>query len=50
MTASSLPFFVLVEPNQTILSIDRSEPRFESYIGCKIRKALKSDKNFDNFC
>ena len=37
MTAPSLPFFVLVEPSQTILSIDRSEPRFESHTGCKMK-------------
>ena len=27
------PIFVSVEPSRTILSIDRSEPRFESYAG-----------------
>ena len=31
-------FFLSAEPSQTILSIDRSEPRFESHTGGKIRK------------
>ena len=50
MTASWLPIFVSAEPSRTILSIDRSEPRFESHAGGKIIKALKSDGNFDGFC
>ena len=33
----------------TILSIDRSEPRFESHAGGKIRITLKNNKNFDGF-
>ena len=38
------------EPSQTILSIDRSEPRFEIQTGGKIRKTLKNDGHFDAFC
>ena len=49
LTAFSLPLFVSAEPSQTILSIDRSEPRFESYAGGKIMKTLKNDENFDDF-
>ena len=49
MTASWLPIFVLAKPSRTILSIDRSEPRFESHTGSKIRKNLKNDENFDVF-
>ena len=41
MTASWLPIFVLPEPSRTILSIDRSEPRFKSHTGGKIRKTEK---------
>ena len=40
------------ESRQTILSIDRSDPRFESNTGGKIKKSLKSDENstfFVNF-
>ena len=37
------------EPSQTILSIDRSEPRFESHTGAKITKTLKNDENFNGF-
>ena len=47
--ASWLPIFVTAEPSQTI-SIDRSEPRFESHTGSKIRKTLKNDGNFDVSC
>ena len=50
LTASWLPIFVPAEPSQTILSIDRSKPRFESHAGGKITKTLKSDGNFDGFC
>ena len=50
LTAFSLPFFVSVEPSRTILSIDRSEPRFESHTGGKITKTLKIVGNFDGFC
>ena len=35
--------------SRTILSIDRSEPRFESRTGGKIRITLKNNKNFDVF-
>ena len=49
MTASWLLMFVSAEPSRTILLIDRSEPRFESHTGCKI-KTLKNDENFDVFC
>ena len=37
------------KPSQTILLIDRSEPRFESQTGGKIKKTLKNNENFD-FC
>ena len=37
MTAFQLPIFVSAEHNRTILSIYRSEPRFESHTGGKIR-------------
>ena len=33
-----------------LLSIDRSEPRFKSHTGGKIRKTLKSNKNFNVLC
>ena len=38
MTASWMLIFVSAEPSWTILSIDRSEPRFESHTGGKVRK------------
>ena len=41
--------FVLAEPSQSILSIDRSEPRFESHAVGKITKNLKNDGNLDGF-
>ena len=50
MTASWLPIFVSAEPSRTILSIDRSEPRFESHTWGKLRNTLKNDENFDVFC
>ena len=50
MAASWLPIFVSAEPSRTVLSIDRSEPRFESHSGDKIRKTLKNDENFAVFC
>ena len=50
LTASWLPIFVSVESSQTILSIDRFEPRFESHTGGKIRKTLKNHRNFVDFC
>ena len=50
LTASWLLIFVSAEPSQTILSTDRSEPRFECHTGSKIRKTLKNDGNFDVFC
>ena len=50
LTAFWLPLFVSAEPSRTILSIDRSEPRFESHTGGKITKTLKNDENFDGFC
>ena len=49
LTASWLPIFKSVKSSRTILSIDRSEPRFESNTGGKIRKTLESDGNFDVF-
>ena len=42
LTESWLPIFVSAEPSRTILSIDRSEPRFESRTGGKIRKNLET--------
>ena len=50
LTASWLPIFVSAESRQTILLIDRSEPRFESHTGGKIRKTLKNHQNFIDFC
>ena len=38
LTASWLPIFVSFEPSWAILSIDRSELRFESHTGGKIRE------------
>ena len=35
MTASWLPIFASAKPSQTILSIDRSEPRFKVIQGVK---------------
>ena len=49
MTASWLLIFVSAKPSQTILLIDRSESRFESHTGGKIRQTLKNDENFDVF-
>ena len=49
MTAFWLPIFVSAKPSQTILLIDRSEPRFERHTGCKITKTLKNDGNFNGF-
>ena len=45
VTASLLPIFVSAEPSRTILSIDRSELRFESHTGGKISKTFKKDEN-----
>ena len=39
-----------IEPSRTVLSIDRSEPRFESHAGGEITKILKNDGNFDGSC
>ena len=41
LTAFWLPLFVSAESSRTILSIDRSEPRFESYTWGNITKTLK---------
>ena len=49
LTAFWLPIFVSAKPSQTILLIDRSEPRFERHTGCKITKTLKNDGNFNGF-
>ena len=49
MAAFWLPIFLSAEPSRTILSIDRSEPRFERHAEGKITKTLKNDKNFDGF-
>ena len=50
LTAFWLPIFVSAQLRRTILTIDRSEPRFERYTGDRITKALKNDGNFDGFC
>ena len=50
LTAFWPAIFVSAEPSKTILSIDRSEPRFKSQTGDKIRKTLKNNGNFDVFC
>ena len=50
MTAFWLPLFVSAEPSPTILSIDRSKPRFERHAGGKITKTLKKYGNVDGFC
>ena len=50
MTAFWLPLFMLAKPSQTILTIDRSLPRFESHTEGKITKTVKNNKNFDGFC
>ena len=50
MTAFWQPIFVPAEPSQTILSIDISEPRFESHTEGKIKKTLKNNENFAVFC
>ena len=49
-TAFWQPIFVPAEPNQTILSTDISEPRFESHTEGKIKKTLKNNENFAVFC
>ena len=41
--------FVSAESNWSTLLIDRSEPRFDSHAGGKIRITLKN-KNFNVFC
>ena len=48
-TASCLSNFVSTEASWTILSIYRSESRFESDARVKIRKTLENDRNFDDF-
>ena len=48
-TVSCLSIFVSAEASWTILSIYRSEPRFESDARGKIRKTLENDGNFDDF-
>ena len=50
LAVSWLPNFVSAEPSRTILSIDRSEPRFDSHTVGKVRNTLKNDGNFDVFC
>ena len=42
--------FVSAKPSPTILSIDRSGPRFESSTRGKITKTLKNNGKFDGFC
>ena len=51
LTISWLAIFVSPKSSQTISLIGRSEPRFESCTGGKIRITFKkSNKNFDIFC
>ena len=50
LTAFWLLIFVSAKLSRTILSIDRSEPRFERHAGTKITKILKNDGNFNGFC
>ena len=50
LTASWSTIFVSAESSQTILLIDRSEPRFQNCTGGKIRINLKNNKSFDVFC
>ena len=38
LAASWLSIFVSAEPSGTIISIDRSEPRFEGHTGGKTKK------------
>ena len=47
---SWLSIFVSAEPSGTMLLIERSEPRFKVIQGGKIRKTLKNNGNFNNFC
>ena len=49
LTASWLAILVSAESSRTILSIDRSELRFESSTGDKKGITLKSNKNFAAF-
>ena len=49
-STSWLLIFVPAKPIRPILSIDRSEPRFECHVRGKIRKTLKNNGNFDIFC
>ena len=48
-TASGLLSFVSVEPNRTMLSIYRSEPRFKSHTEGTINEKLKNDGKLDVF-
>ena len=50
MTASWLASLVPAESRRILLSIGRSEPRFESHRGGKIGTNLKNNKHFDGFC
>ena len=50
MTTSWQPTFVSAKPSQTMLLIDRSEPRFETHTKGKIKKTSKNDENLDIFC
>ena len=43
------PFFVSAERSSTILSTDRSEPRFESHTGVKKKENVKKQYNFPRF-
>ena len=49
-TASWLAIFVSAESSQTVLLIDRSEPRFDGCTGGKARITLKNNKIIDIFC
>ena len=50
LTVSWLVIFASVDSSRTVLSIDGSEPRLESYTRGKIRITSKNNKNFDVFC
>ena len=49
LLAPWLSIFASAEPSQAILLMDRSEPRFESHTGVKIRKKCKKQWKFWHF-
>ena len=50
LAASWLSIFVSAEPSGTIISIDRSEPRFEGHTGGKTKKNQKAIEISTCFC